>query len=274
MLHKPPNLPKTLFAAVRKIPARYRGTHFPQSCTTIASYNIHKCIGTDGKFDPARIVSVIEQLDADLVALQEADERFGQRNGLLDLQSLKARANLQPVAIEPHKPSHGWHGNVILAREGVTQNVHRLNLPGLEPRGALIVDLILKGIPVRVIAAHLGLLRRSRTKQANALIQAALSAKCPTFLMGDLNEWRVNTRSSLLTLLPHFGPVYEVLPSFPSRFPVLALDRILSNPQDLISGIEVHDSALARVASDHLPIKARVNLLSTYSAAEAANGFG
>jgi len=103
-------------------------------------------------------------------------------------------------------------------------------------------------------------MRRSRSQQASALVEATRSILRPTLLLGDLNEWRVKTRSSLLELLPHFGPLHAVLPSFPSRFPPLALDRILARPPDLISSIEVHQTPLARVASDHLPIKARWNL--------------
>jgi endonuclease/exonuclease/phosphatase family metal-dependent hydrolase len=124
----------------------------------------------------------------------------------------------------------------------------------------MIVDLELKGALLRIIAAHFGLLRRSRSQQATALIEATRSVLRPTLLLGDLNEWRVKKRSSLLELLPHFGPLHAVLPSFPSRFPVLALDRILSRPPDLISSIEVHQTPLARTASDHLPLKARLNL--------------
>jgi endonuclease/exonuclease/phosphatase family metal-dependent hydrolase len=122
------------------------------------------------------------------------------------------------------------------------------------------VDLELKGVALRIIAAHFGLLRHSRSQQANALLEATHPAMRPTILLGDLNEWRVRNRSSLQALLPHFGPIHAVLPSFPSRFPLFALDRILARPPHLISGIEVHKTSLARRASDHLPIKARLNL--------------
>ncbi|MDP3899119.1 MAG: EEP domain-containing protein, partial [Mesorhizobium sp.] len=113
--------------------------------------------------------------------------------------------------------------------------------------------------------AHFGLLRRSRSLQASALVEAMHPTLRPTIILGDLNEWRVRKRSSLLALVPHFGPVHAVVPSFPSRYPLLALDRILASPHHLISSIDVHDTALARVASDHLPIKARLDLKSVAS---------
>jgi endonuclease/exonuclease/phosphatase family metal-dependent hydrolase len=260
MPHRSPTLPESLLAAIRKETPRYENPGIEASGATIASYNIHKCVGTDGRFDPERTSRVVAEIDADVIALQEADERTGNRQGLLDLQALEKSANLVSVHTPDNPRSHGWHGNLILAREGVVRDVRRLRLPGLEPRGALIVDLELKGVPLRIIAAHLGLLRRSRSSQTTALLKATHSVLRPTILLGDLNEWRVRTRSSLLTLVPHFGPIHAVLPSFPSAFPLLALDRILARPPSLISSIEVHNTPLSRVASDHLPIKARLDL--------------
>ena len=57
----------------------------------VASYNIHKCRGLDGVTRPDRIVEVIRELGADVVALQEVDRRFGRRGGLLDPLGDRAR---------------------------------------------------------------------------------------------------------------------------------------------------------------------------------------
>lgn len=259
-MQKKLTLPRTVAAALRREAPSFVQTGNGGGTATIASYNIHKCVGTDGRFDPARTAAVIAELDADIVALQEVDERHFERSGLLDLEALGKATDLIPLHISENEISHGWHGNLILARRGTVQRVHTLRLPGLEPRGALIVDLDYNGSPMRIIAAHFGLLRRSRSLQAKALLAAANDVTLPTFLLGDLNEWRVRTRSSLLALLPEFGPLDAILPSFPSRYPLLALDRILSRPPSLIASLEVHQSPLARVASDHLPLKARINL--------------
>ncbi len=253
-------LPASLAAALRKKAPSSIDFAGESATTTIASYNVHKCVGSDGRFDPARVARVVGEIDADIIALQEADERTGARMGLLDLAELRRATDLVPTHQSANHGSHGWHGNLILARRGIVQDVRQVRLPGFEPRGAIIVDLELKGIALRVVAAHFGLLRRSRSQQANALIEATRSVPRPTILLGDLNEWRVRNRSSLLELLPHFGPIHAVLPSFPSRYPLLALDRIMARPANLITRIEVHQTPLARLASDHLPIKARLNL--------------
>jgi endonuclease/exonuclease/phosphatase family metal-dependent hydrolase len=229
--------------------------------TLIASYNIHKGVGLDRRFDPARIISVLREIDADVVALQEANQRFGERVCLLDLKMLERECGL--VAVPPTNPgdNHGFHGNIILYREGRLTASRQITLPGVEPRGALVIDVTLNAGPLRIIAAHLGLLRHSRAKQVERLLdEAEAEDGRPTLLMGDLNEWRIGKRSSLHGLAPAFGPLHATVPSFPANFPVLALDRVLAKPHNLISGVELHDTPLARMASDHLPIKARIRL--------------
>ena len=226
----------------------------------IASYNIHKCVGSDGRFDPGRIAEVIAEIDADVIALQEADKRFGRRDGLLDLEAIEKRTGLVPASVSTLSSGHGWHGNALLYRSGAVTGVERLKLPGAEPRGAIIVDLELDAAPLRIIAAHLGLLRHSRKRQLQAIKAQVRTDGPPTLILGDLNEWRIGERSSLLTLDPHFGPVGAPVPSFPAQFPVFALDRVLASPGGLVTRIEAHDTPLARVASDHLPIKATIDL--------------
>ena len=226
----------------------------------IASYNVHKCVGRDRKFDPDRTTRVIQEIGADIIALQEADSRFGERTGLLDLARLERDCGLLPVSISAGTKAHGWHGNVVLFKEGLVRDVHTMTLPGLEPRGALVVELELKrGGTLRIIAAHFGLLRHSRAQQARALVELLDSREeQPTILMGDLNEWRLGNGSSLNTFRDAFGSLPPAVPSFPSGLPVLALDRIISNREGLIDTLEAHDSALARMASDHLPLKAAI----------------
>jgi endonuclease/exonuclease/phosphatase family metal-dependent hydrolase len=241
-----------------------------QGGTLIASYNVHKCVGMDNRFDPERVAAVIAEMDAEVVALQEANQRFGARSMLLDLPKLERESGLVPV---PVANGHGWHGNLLLLRKGTVRDVHQIKLPGVEPRGALVVDLDLNDGPLRIVAAHLGLLRRCRDRQAEAIL-AAIGARGarPTLLLGDLNEWRLGGNSSLRRFDPTFGPLAAALPSFPARFPLFALDRILANPHNLISRIDVHDTPLARAASDHLPIKARIDLDLASSSLSPADG--
>ncbi|MDE1156710.1 MAG: endonuclease/exonuclease/phosphatase family protein [Neorhizobium sp.] len=270
MHDKSSNLPASILASIRARRTRGLKAHEPHDRSRgmmIASYNVHKCVGVDRRFDPARTSQVIREIGADVIALQEADSRYGERRGLLDLAWMERETGLFPVPVSGVAKAHGWHGNVVFFREGLVRDVHQVKLPGLEPRGALITELELTdGSVLRVIAAHLGLLNHSRHQQTRMIIDILRSRdECPTVLMGDLNEWRLGDRSALNTLAGVFG-LPAAVASFPSRLPVLALDRIMANRPGLIDRVEAHDTPLARMASDHLPIKAIIRTDPTVSA--------
>lgn len=259
-------LPETMLLTIRGRNAR-KAMSTPRkridgAGMVVASYNVHKCIGTDRKFDPERTARVIREMAPDVIALQEADNRFGDRAGLLDLNRLEMETGLVPVPITGNGKAHGWRGNVLLFKRGTVRDVHQIKLPGLEPRGALVAEIDLdEKRTLRVIAAHLGLLRRSRSEQARVVLDIMSSSdEKPTLLLGDLNEWRLGNRSALNTLHATFGPTPPAVPTFPSGLPVLALDRIMANRNDMVSAVEAHDTPLSRIASDHLPLTAFVHL--------------
>ena len=226
---------------------------------SVASYNIHKGVGTDRRRDLGRTAAVIAEIGADILALQEADTRFGTRTGLLDLDSIRRDLGLIAVPLDGVGGAHGWHGNLLLVRNALVQEVHQVTLPGLEPRGAMVTDMMIAGQPLRVVNAHLGLLSASRLAQARALMDkiAGLAGR-PTLLMGDLNEWRIDGPA-----FQTFGKHFTIAPpraSFPSRYPLLALDRMMLTSHGELVDVAAHDTALARRASDHLPVKARLRL--------------
>ena len=227
----------------------------------VASYNIHKCRGVDGFVKPERIVAVVKEIGADLVALQEVDHRIGTRTGLLNPALIESETGLKLLVQSDIVDGHGWHGNALLVRgEPLHYHRSRIHLPGIEPRGAVFAELDFGEGRFRVIAVHLGLLRRSRMMQAKALLDAFLGmTPMPTIMLGDFNEWRRVRRSALAVLEPVFGSL-PVVSSFPSRLPLLPMDRILDWPPGLITQFAVHNTPLAKLASDHLPLVADVNL--------------
>jgi endonuclease/exonuclease/phosphatase family metal-dependent hydrolase len=263
---KKDSLPASILASIRnrkkRVDAPHVGSLSRPEGSLIASYNVHKCVGNDRRFDPERTSRVIHEIDADVIALQEADTRFGERTGILDMARLERETGLVPVPVSGMAKAHGWHGNVVLFKKGLVRDVHQIKLPGLEPRGALVAELELeRGGGLRIIAAHFGLLRHSRSQQARVLLELmAETSEIPTILLGDLNEWRLGERSSLHSFQSIFGPQPLAVPSFPARLPVLALDRIMANRKGVVTTVEAHDTPLSRMASDHLPIKALVNL--------------
>ena len=231
----------------------------------VASYNIHKAVGSDFRREPERIVQVLAEIGADLVALQEVDRRFGQREGVLDLDRIAEATGLAALrpATRLAQRADGWHGNLILARPAVAARavtVDSLQLPGFEPRGALVADIRLGRRHFRVLSAHLGLLAGSRRQQVRALERYC--AEHPVLFMGDTNEWRAGKQGSLARLVGALGANSQPQPvaSFPARAPVLALDRIIAGRGLVLHHLARHDSALARRASDHLPLVAEVGL--------------
>lgn len=225
----------------------------------VATWNIHKGVGTDRRRDLGRTAAVIAEIAPDIVALQEADTRFGTRRGLLDLPALERATGLHPVPVAGAGPAHGWHGNLILARGAATLAVQPIDLPGLEPRGALLADLAIGDTRLRVVGTHLGLWPASRAAQARALVERLDRLDpLPELLMGDLNEWR-GDGGALRTFRRRFH-LPPPVPSFPARFPVLSLDRIMAGRGADLSGVAAHRTALAQRASDHLPVVGQVRL--------------
>lgn len=227
----------------------------------VASYNIQKSIGTDFRRRPNRILDVLVELDADIIALQEVDRRFGERVASLTPESIAEATGYEPVFFGARPRSLGWHGNTLLIRRGVQVLAQRqLTLPRLEPRGAVLADLLVGTTTVRVVGVHLGLLGLWRKRQALAVLEQleALEEPLPTVIMGDLNEWSVNGGC-----LAHFARdhhVGEPGPSYPSVRPVFGFDRIIASPDLSIDRAGVHRTARARVASDHLPVWAQLSL--------------
>ncbi len=221
----------------------------------VASYNIHKGIGTDRKRDPARILKVLGEMDADIVCLQEADLRFGTRTSVLPRFLIESHSDYIPVPLDVQADSMGWHGNAILVRRGIAVESHDIiHIPCLEPRGVVTATLRIGGTSVSVFGMHLDLSGLWRVRQACAIaaLAQAARAKGPTVLMGDLNEWRANSGC-----FREFGRHFAVLdpgPSFPSRRPLGRLDRIMHCERLVDKGCGVHRSALASTASDHLPV--------------------
>lgn len=215
----------------------------------LASYNLRKCKGTDGKRAPGRVLDVINSLEADVIALQEADLRLGPRPAALPSRMIDTHTEFTALPVNTSPVSVGWHGNAILVRKGaLVETVHRFDLPGLEPRGSVAVDLP----NLRVVGVHLGLLRSSRQKQLHA-IRAHLAKldDRPTVILGDFNEW---SRTQGLDPLRDAFDIHAPGRSFHASRPMAALDRIAFTPALEMRDAGVAETVLSRQASDHLPI--------------------
>ena len=226
----------------------------------VASYNIRKAIGLDRKRMPERTLEVLRELDADIIALQEADRRFGGRASAIPIHMLFEHSPYKDVPLDMRPGSMGWHGNAILVKKDVTvEHCEPVHLPTLEPRGAVMAELFINGQPLRVVGMHLDLSGLWRRRQVKALLHhlQALNRPMPTVMMGDLNEW---TNGGCLKDFESEHRVLRTGRSFHSRRPVGELDRIILSTDIEVGDYGVHQSIVAARASDHLPIWAALQL--------------
>ena len=226
----------------------------------VATYNVHACIGPDGRHDPDRIAAVISELDADIIALQEftypAEVALETRTPVM-LTTLDG----YECALGPTRSSKTTcFGNALLLRHPIVE-VHRIDLSmeRREPRGALAATVNVGGIELHVLGAHLGLKVGERRFQVRQILEYLESVKDTRLVvLGDFNDW-LPGRSVVHVLDEMLGRAPRVR-SFPVGRPLLSLDRIWVRPLDALRRIFVHTTAAARSASDHLPVVGEIQL--------------
>ncbi len=218
----------------------------------VATWNLHRCVGRDGVMSPQRCAAVLQEIDADVIALQEVESRPG--HALDALAYLARETGSQPIAGTTMVRDDSHYGNALLTRlvpEAVRH--HDLSVPGREPRAALDVDLNLDGCKVQLIATHLGLRPAERRDQIGRLLPLLdVTGRDLVVLAGDLNEWFLWGRP--LRRLHRLFPDTPHRRCWPAWAPLFALDRIWVHPRHALRRLAAHRSALARVASDHLPL--------------------
>lgn len=227
----------------------------------IATYNIHGGLpawtAQAKRQTVLRIAKVIEELDADIVALQEVPLGGSDTPDVLShLREITGMFAVEGPTLETPKRRYG---NAVLSKLPVRMaRTLDLSFHGREPRGALDADIECAGRLIRVVATHLGLSASERSTQVRTLLAAFDTSELPVVLVGDINEWFVHGRA-LRTLVSHFrrAPAPRTFPTF---CPIFALDRIWVHPGDCLVDVTVHRSAFARRASDHYPLVARIRV--------------
>ncbi len=231
----------------------------PEPRLRVMTWNVHSCIGSDGRVDPERVRDVIRAINPDIVALQEVDSRRDQRDGFdllgdcLDLGHDTHRAEVRTI-----RTTDGDYGHMLVSRHAISAwACHDVSLPRREPRSLIEARVDTGHGQISVLAAHLGLSRRERRMQADKLSELAATDNLPTVILGDFNEpsgYGAATRR----LRRSFGSTGR-RPTWPSRWPILPLDRIWFE-----SSLQLLDCGVwreARLASDHLPLWADFRLL-------------
>lgn len=232
----------------------------PRRSLRLATYNVHSCVGRDGRRDPDRVSHVIAELDADVIAIQEFTYPMDLAIETRKLTGLAALDGYECALGPTLERRSNRFGNLLLTRHPIRE-LQRINLSmdRREPRGALAVTIDVGGTELHVLATHLGLKLRERELQVRKILEH-VEAQTTGLLavMGDFNDW-LPGRSVVHVLEAKFGASPSPC-TFPVFWPLLPLDRIWVQPGASLRSMEAHDSPLAKVASDHLPLVAVVDL--------------
>ena len=242
----------------------------------LLTYNVRHCRGTDGRVAPERVARVIAALSPDIIALQEVDvgrKRTGGRDQAEEIARLTGMFSHFHPALHVEEERYGdallTHLPSRLRRAGPLPGLTRR--PGLEPRGALWVEVSLGAAAIQVLTTHFGLLGAERIAQAEALLGTDWlgdpACRAPTVLLGDFNAtgWsrsyrRLSERLTDARRLTGERRWRRGGASFPSRFPLLRIDHVFVSERVAVERVTVVDTPLAREASDHLPVLAEIRI--------------
>lgn len=229
----------------------------------LLTYNIHGCVGRSGKYEPDAVIEVLRKTNADIIALQEViDDREDRIRFIDTLSELGYNSVVHAHTIDTPQ---GPYGIAMLSKIEPTE-VQEIELGGLEPRKALRFHIEHPEGALDVCNTHLGLAGGERWKQIEKLSGILADADERhndrlQILMGDLNEWRPMTRL-MRTLRSRFEWI-STSATFPSRRPILALDRIAIRGNPASVSFRRINRAPANHASDHRPILAEIMVRST-----------
>jgi endonuclease/exonuclease/phosphatase family metal-dependent hydrolase len=253
-------------------PALRRGHDRDDNLLRIVTYNIHGCIGLDGRLSPSRIARVLAMTDPDIVALQEVDVRRD-RSGLAHQAELIAHALEMELDFHPSfEIEEGQYGNAILSRLPMRRRraapLPRLN-PRREPRAALWVEVDVGGPPLHVVMAHLGTSSAERLLQIDELLGPCWlehpECREPLVLCGDFNVLpgsRVYRRlARRLRDVQTVAEGHHPLRTWFGPFPLTRIDHVFIGEQLRVRQVHIPRTSLARVASDHLPLGVDLEIL-------------
>ena len=227
------------------------------------TYNVHRCVGVDRKLDLGRVAAVIAHAKPDIVALQEVDVGRMRTGGVDQAHAIAQRLGMAfhfNAALQVEEERYGdailTCGDLTLVKAGPLPAAR-----GLEPRGAILVDIDLKGQRLQVLNTHLGLAPHEQKGQTAALIGpewlAGKHRRDPIIMLGDFNATpRYAAYRALAAALPDARGTEMVgrAPTFPSRLPMLAIDHVFVSKGIKVTAAHALTAPLTRLASDHLPL--------------------
>jgi len=226
----------------------------------IATYNIHRCRGMDRRVVPGRIIEVLREIDADVIALQEVIGAGPVGAG--QAEEIGAALGMGWVMNCVRTLRHHQFGNVVLSRYPIVHHSqYDLSWRTCEPRNCQRADLQIEGQTLHVYNVHLGTAVLERRYQAGRLASFVHDRRVtgPKVLLGDFNEWMKGLATKTLSSLFESVDISQHLKrrrTYPGLFPVVHLDHIYYDGRVEVLRVEMPRTRKALMASDHLPLVA------------------
>src|SRR5437867_8314957 len=236
----------------------------PHQSVRVVTYNIHKCRGLDRRVRPDRIVDILVEINADIVALQEVLSVEGRNREADQVRFIAEELGLDFAFGETRRLNGGRYGNVILTRFPI--HIHRnydITAMGREPRGCLRTDIQVNRNMLHVFNVHLGTALLEHRAQARRLFDERIvnhEELCGArIVLGDFNEWLRGPLSRTLRSQLEWADIRHHLRrsrTYPGVLPLLHLDHIYFDPALTLEHLHLHRKRKAVIASDHLPLVA------------------
>jgi endonuclease/exonuclease/phosphatase family metal-dependent hydrolase len=231
----------------------------------IATYNIHRCRGMDRRVVPARIVNVLREIDADVIALQEVIGAGPAGAG--QAEEIGAALGMGWVMNCVRTLRQHQFGNVVMSRLPILHHSHYdLTWRTCEQRACQRADLDLgSGQVLHMYNGHLGTAVLERRYQAGRLASFVHDRRVtgPKVILGDFNEWMRGLATKTLSSLFESIDIAAHLNrrrTYPGLFPVVHLDHIYYEGRVEVVSVEMPRTRKALMASDHLPLVANLRV--------------
>jgi len=260
----------------------------------VVSWNVHGCVGTDGKFTPERTAEALAALAPDVALLQEVGDNRGIHPPIDQATTLAAALGLHcAIGITMPREPYGY-GNCTLSRWPILDSsTVDLSYVGREPRACLRAVVGHDELRVTTLNVHLGLGASERRYQLGRILETLLADYAeeqvrhhrqlpwlwrwrkvdvdklaalqePLVLAGDFNDFPPGpVTRTLANRLHDVGARIAGRATFPSRRPLLRLDRVYTSRAVDIARCSVARTPLVRAASDHLPLVVDVEVAAS-----------
>jgi endonuclease/exonuclease/phosphatase family metal-dependent hydrolase len=240
----------------------------------VMTYNIHSCVGLDGRIRPERIARVINSFDPDLVAVQEVDAHRPRSGGHDQAKAIADHLRMEHSFFAVFEERAEKYGLAVFSRfpfELVkSEHLTPAGPRGREARGAMWITL--PGVPggkkVHLFNTHFGLGRDERRRQLEALMGpewiGGVPAGEPVIVCGDFNArprsvvWQRLSAQLNDVQLGLSG--HAVRATFPTPRALLRIDHLFVSRHFSVRRVEVPRTTTAMVASDHFPLCAELSL--------------